>query len=391
MKIGLVTGEFPPMEGGVGAFTQELAKAMAAQGHELHIFTSREARPDGTSRSLTSLFEPIEIPYGLLYPRGRRWQWRDVGLIADMAIRSGLDIVNVQYQAAAYNMRNPAINFMPFRLNGICKTVATFHDLRTPYLFPKAGPLRQWVVRRLASGAHGAIVTNQADEEALKGKVTALRQIPIGSNIAVFPADSQTLQNIRANLGLTANDFLLGYFGFLHASKGADDLIEAVSMLPENVHLVFIGGRTGASDPNNNASFASLLDQLIAVKGVGHRVHFTGFLPNDMASYHLAAVDLMVMPYRDGVSLRRGTLMAALAHGRPIITTEPAARSRVLSSSDGVYLTPRADVVALKVAICEFMDRPDERAALGKRALALSAQFGWDSIARQTVNFYKSL
>jgi hypothetical protein len=30
MKIGLITGEYPPMQGGVGAFTQELARAMAA-------------------------------------------------------------------------------------------------------------------------------------------------------------------------------------------------------------------------------------------------------------------------------------------------------------------------------------------------------------------------
>ena len=31
MKIGLVSGEYPPMQGGVGAFTQELARALAGR------------------------------------------------------------------------------------------------------------------------------------------------------------------------------------------------------------------------------------------------------------------------------------------------------------------------------------------------------------------------
>jgi hypothetical protein len=29
MRIGIITGEYPPMEGGVGAFTQELSLRMS--------------------------------------------------------------------------------------------------------------------------------------------------------------------------------------------------------------------------------------------------------------------------------------------------------------------------------------------------------------------------
>jgi len=40
MRIGLITGEYPPMQGGVGDFTHELGKALAALGHEVHVLTS---------------------------------------------------------------------------------------------------------------------------------------------------------------------------------------------------------------------------------------------------------------------------------------------------------------------------------------------------------------
>ena len=40
MKIGLITGEYPPQQGGVGDFTRELARALMAAGHEAQVITS---------------------------------------------------------------------------------------------------------------------------------------------------------------------------------------------------------------------------------------------------------------------------------------------------------------------------------------------------------------
>ena len=45
--------------------------------------------------------------------------------------------MNIQYQTAAYGM-SPFIHFLPDALRPI-PVVTTFHDLRFPYLFPKAG------------------------------------------------------------------------------------------------------------------------------------------------------------------------------------------------------------------------------------------------------------
>jgi len=40
MKIGLVTAEYAPMQGGVGDFTREVGHALAALGHEVHVITN---------------------------------------------------------------------------------------------------------------------------------------------------------------------------------------------------------------------------------------------------------------------------------------------------------------------------------------------------------------
>lgn len=397
MRIGLITGEFPPMQGGVGAFTDRLAQAMAAEGHQVHVITHRKARPDrrvGGLRELARLREPLEQEWGLLHPVGQRWGWRDVGQIAQVALRHELDVINIQYQAAAYNMRSPAINLAPWRLRGLATTVVTFHDLRVPYLFPKAGSLRNYVVRLAARKAQGAIVTNAEDEATVTGwgmAPAAVRRIPIGSNILVHEVGDGEIRVARRRIGVADDAFLLGYFGFLNASKGADSLVQALSSLDDSVHLMLMGGRTGSSDADNNRRFVEYVEALAEEGGVLQRLHWTGYLPDRDLSVLFCAADTIVLPYRDGVSLRRGTLMAALAHGRPIISTEPVRPIAELEHGRNIYLVPRDNIDALVRAITSLKRDAKARAKLASGAQTLSATFSWKGIASRTLTFFQQL
>lgn len=394
MKIGLVTGEYPPMEGGVGAYTSELANALSKTGNQLHIITSRKARPESQDRSLWDIREPYDIGYGLLHPRVGRWWWSAMSTVADIVTRYDLDLVNLQYQAAAYDMVIPAINFLPWRLRDMANTVVTFHDLRTPYLFPKAGGLRYKLVQRLARTADGAIVTNDADYTTLlQGGLPGERliQIPIGSNIEARERSDRDVEAVRRTLGLDGDTYLIGYFGFVNESKGADLLVEALARLPEPFRVVFIGGRTGSSDTARNRAFLEQLTKLIDELGVAGRVHWSGYLDQKDVSTYLYASDCMVMPYRDGASLRRGSLMAILAHGRPLITTLPSSLVDQLVHGDNVWITPVDDPGALKEAISTLASNPDIGRKIGANARETSYQFGWETIAAKTASFFKEI
>jgi len=273
-------------------------------------------------------------------------------------------------------------------------TVVTFHDLRVPYLFPKAGRLRRLAVEFMARQAAGVIVTNRQDFKQLRALgigEEGLVEIPIGSNIRAQASSPEEVLVARRQLGVRPVDCLLGYFGFLNESKGADTAVRALARLDGNFHLVFVGGRTGASDSANNQAFLERLDAMITDLGLEARVHWTGFLSNEEVSLHLNAADLMVLPYRDGISLRRGTLMAALAHGRPILSTEPAEPTPPLAHGDNVWLVPRDDEVALAEAIRHLGARPDLRERLGRGAAAIAPHFTWERIASRTAEFYRRL
>lgn len=397
MRIGFITGEFPPMQGGVGAFTEQLAKACMARGHEIHVIShrgAREERVSGRGRKLSDLRKPLEKEWGLLHALARHWRWSDIGKIVSVALRYDLDVLNIQYQAAAYNMRSPAINLAPWRLRGLAKTVVTFHDLRVPYLFPKAGRLREYAVRLAAQKSHGVISTNAMDRRTLEqwlGEEVPVVQIPIGSNIPYHQVTREEVAAARRKLGVPHDVLLLGYFGFLNASKGADLLIEALAQLEPDVHLMFIGGRTGTSDHKNNQAFVSEIDQRIDGPGLSARVHYTGFRPDNEISAFLEAADMLVLPYRDGVTLRRGTLMAALVHGRPVISTHPREPVEELVHGENLWLVPREDPDALADAIRYLGGHQAMRARLAQGARHLADAFDWDTIATGTLAFFEAL
>ena len=406
MRIGLVTGEYPPDQGGVGDFTRELGQALAALGHDVHVltttprtthhaprFTLHASRSTNHESRITDHVSPP-----LVHRKIHGWSWGCWNQVLALSEDLGLEVLNLQYQAAAYGM-HPAINFVP-RRRGRPPVVVTFHDLKVPYLFPKAGPLRWQVVRMLARRADGVVVTNREDYLQLEGEIPLARLslIPIGSNIPLAPPPGYDRDAERARWGVGLDDLLLGYFGFLNESKGGEELMQALAILVDRgvpVHLLMVGGRFGSSDPTNRA-YAERVESLIAASKLEDRVHWTDYARPDEVSARLLATDVCVLPYRDGVSLRRGTLHACLAHGRAVVTTRPAVPLPEVRDGDNMLLVEPRDPEGLAQAVMRLAgDGSTEastlRARLEAGADALAAEFTWERIARQTAALFRRL
>lgn len=395
MRIGLITGEYPPDQGGVGDFSRELARSLTELGHEIHVITHASRNTQRVSRftlhiSRSSTPETSPEVHRVI----QHWRWGCWKEVLALAQDLRLDVLDVQYQAVAYNM-HPAINFVP-RRPGRPPVVVTFHDLKVPYLFPKAGPLRWWVVRMLAHRADGVVVTNREDElriSELKSQISNLIRIPIGSNIPPSPPPDYDRDVERARWDVGPSDILLGYFGFLNESKGGEELIQALARLVEEglpAHLLMVGGRVGSSDPTNLA-YAERMENLIADLDLTERVHWTGYARPELVSAGLLATDVCVLPYRDGVSFRRGTLHACLAHGRAVVTTRPAVTLPEVHDGENMALTAPRDPDHLAEVVRQVATDPALRARLEDGAGALGAEFTWERIARRTAALFARL
>jgi glycosyltransferase involved in cell wall biosynthesis len=270
----MVSGEFPPLHGGVGDYTNLLCQHLVPLGVEIGVVTSKAAE-GARGRGF-----PVAPAVG-------KWDffcWPELG----KRIRTmDANIIHVQYQTAQYGL-HPAINLLPLALRlakNPAKVVYTFHDLdapRTPWL---RGPVRKMAMRAGQRHCDAFVATNGADFnellEAQLGPATArYHLIPIGPNVLKQPPPRYSREAMRKRLGAGPRTLVLTHFGLLNQSKGLPDLLQAVKLLLDRereVRLILVGGTTGSSD-KTNVRFAAAIRSQVAALGLGDRVFETGFL-----------------------------------------------------------------------------------------------------------------
>lgn len=369
MRIGLITGEYPPLQGGIGAYTDILSKCLHQQGHNVFVLSNNRTEQQLPEIPLSNSIE--------------KWRWDTNRMINQWSNELQLDIVNLQFQTASFDM-SPWIHFMPQMVD--IPFVTTFHDLRFPYLFPKAGFLRDWIVMHLAKSSEGVIVTNHEDLQRISNLRSTM--IPIGSNITLRDAVDSDFW--RQKINLTQDDFVVAHFGFVNHSKGIDTLLEAIAQLNEpTIKLLMIGGRTGASDPTNIA-YSQSIDSLITELNLEEQVIWTGYVADHDVSAYLQVADSVILPFRDGVSFRRGSLMAAIEQSCAIITTKPTLNIPEFTS-DNMLLIESDNPAKLADAILSLKQSPEKRVELQQNVATLRQRFDWNVIAKDTVSFFEQV
>ncbi len=367
------------MRGGISDYTACLARAIGDIGWEPWVLTHGAAQANPDPRVLARIM---------------KWDWsltRDVRrAIAD----SSADIVHIQYQTGAFAM-HPAINLLPLALKrsrpGI-PVVTTFHDLRKPYLFPKAGVIRRWANRAMAFGSAGIVVTNGHDYGQLM-RFPRLAQrievIPLGGSLPEARVTDRA--STRREFGITEWGCAIGFFGFVMPDKGLDILIDALERLPDlRPHLVIVGGELADTDLASS-SYAQHIRQRLNASAVP--VTMTGHLDAQAAADTLAVLDLIVLPFRSGATLRSSSLIAAVRTGTAVVTTAPRGQEGLdpLKGGESIELVPAGDVQALTREIQALLIDPARRTRLGDRGKAVATAFDWTTIASRHADFYSRL
>jgi glycosyltransferase involved in cell wall biosynthesis len=356
VRLLFVSGEYPPDIGGVGDYTHRLRGALAAQGWDSVVLSRRDVR---------------------------RWDVRSLFAVLRGAPRDG--VVHIQYQAGAFDLLGD-VCLMPMLLRQLrpaVRVVTTFHDVRVPYLFPGASRLRPAAVHFLARTSHAVIAADSRDVALLGGPSARHHHIAIGSNVPCLQPLGFDRADFRSKLGVEPDALVVVYFGLLNATKGLDLLLDAFSRIVArcpNARLLLLGGEVGASDPTDRLTATRILARL------DKRVIETGWLEPAALSAHLLAADVALLPYTDGASPRRGSLLACAEHRLPIVTTQPAAPEVAAA----VHAVP-PNASALSEAVLAVSDDAALAARLKDASRSLAEAVAWPSIAAAHRGMYESL
>lgn len=414
MRILIATDAFPPVCGGSGWSTYELAKGLRARGHELFIVRPRVNVPASEKPVAHDGFQPIEfktwapvVPFVRNYFKNERLYRLLEEFLSKLIREQNIDVVHAQHLmtgpasiSAARAAGVPAVctirDYWPVcywsdlirdRDSGtLCPkcSVANMTQCVRPHagaLWPATLPMIPYMranlsLKRRSLGAADAVVAVSGsiarDLRARAPELSATRIETIHNPVDVAGIRAQALSGDRPMSGPYAL-----FVGKLEPNKGAMKLLVALDRARLDWPLVVVGD--GSERPGLEAG----------ARATGRNVRFTGWRPRQEVLRWLQHAEMLVFPSHGPESLSR-VLLEASALGRAIAAMDTGGTSDIVIHNETGLLSRTAEALGDDVA--RLRADAGLRARLGNAASARAERmFDTSVVIHQIEELYKDL
>jgi len=386
MRIGIFSWESLnsiPV-GGVAVHVTELAKALSRLGHEVHVFTRigdgqkeyeiidgvyehRCISPgcddfiehmDHVCDSMVSCFHYVENKFGkfnILHAH----DWHTVNALANIKNHRGYPFVWTCHSTEYGRNGN---NFNP-----------SWFSARIRHREWLGGYISSWVIT----------VSNTMKYEIMREYQTPDWKIDVIYNGINLEKYNGTLDagRIKEKYGVWPLDPVILFVGRMSYQKGPDLLVEAIpNVLNEHPEARFIFvGSGGMIDHVNGRSWWL---------GIQDKIRVLGYVPENELLNLYKACDFVCIPSRNepfGI-----VTLEAWASGKPVVGTDVGGMSEIIwNFVTGVKVYPTPESIAWGIKY--FLNNPDKIKWMSENCRVAAKDFGWDSIAKTTVDVYKKV
>lgn len=189
------------------------------------------------------------------------------------------------------------------------------------------------------------------------GKPSMFTRIFSGFNLAPF-LNSTNDPELRKQLGLEENHFVIGKIGRLFKLKGHADLLAAFAkMFPQvpRARLLFVG----------DGSLRGEIEKQIHSLGLDGKVIFTGLVPPGEVARYVGIMDCLAhFSYREALSR---ALPQALAAGKPVVAYDFDGADEICLENETGFIVRTGDIETAKQKLLQLANDPILRNKFGQR------------------------
>lgn len=359
---------FGSREGGVEVVVTELAKRMAALGHEVTCYdrSGSDVMTGDVAETRERIIDGVRV------------------VPVNTIDKKGLAAASASYYAtkAAIADKPDVIHFhaegpcavLPMAQRAGIRTVATIHGL--DWQRAKWGKLGSAYIkhgeRAAVKSADEIIVLSRSAQEYFEqtyNRKTVF--IPNGMD----PKECHPAGEIKRRWNLEENSYIL-FVGRLVPEKRPELLIDAFKNIETDKRLVIAGGGSDTSE----------YEQQLHEQAKGDsRILFTGFVTGESLAELYSNAYCYVLPSDvEGMPM---SLLEAMAYGRACVTSDIPECSDVLAGTGATF--SRGDVSALRDVLASLFANPANISELGSAAKArVESEFDWDFVVKRTLVEY---
>lgn len=370
MRIAMIGHKrYGSREGGVEVVVTELARRMAALGHEVTCYdrSGADVMTGDAADGREHMVDGVRVvPVKTIDKKGLA-ALSSSYFATKAAIKDRPDVIH-------YHAEGPCVPLALAKRAGI-RTVATIHGL--DWQRAKWGRLASTYIKMgekaAVTKADGLIVLSEGVRRYFMeayGRETVF--IPNG----VDAKEALSASTIKEKWNLEKDSYLL-YLGRLVPEKRPELLIEAFKALDTNKRLVIAGGSSDTSAYEKELRAAAQDD---------NRIVFTGFVTGECLAELYSNCYIYVLPSDvEGMPM---SLLEAMAYGRCCVTSDITECADVLAGTGITF--QKGSVDSLRVALDGILADGTKREALGVSAKArVTSTYNWDSVVERTLSLYK--
>lgn len=348
----------------MGDYTAALARALAARGHDVTVFTQPAAGPRPAGLRV------VEVPlHG----------WRD--LLPTLRAIEASRVQHVQLEYSSYGWSRWGFAFwanalvLALRAKGLPVTVA-LHEFPLRFI---QHPLQVGIaaIQRihfwLLAACALRVLTNTPQRVRVLRRWLPWHTAKVGyrpnfSTIPVAALSEEARAQLRRSHGADSETLVVATFGLFQKDKNYEAVIEAVAGLRghRTVQLWLLGNFEAA-----NASYVARLRGTVAKLHLEDVVFWSGLIPAAEVSAHLEAADIFVLPQPDGHLTRSSAFMAAAAHGLPVIAVRNRENQKEFTHEENLWLVERSTPAEFACALDYLARDAPLRQKLGEQVQRL--------------------
>ncbi len=368
-RLDIVVHALPPQHDAIGEYTSCFAEE-AAKSVDVRVLCPLQNAYD--------LPRTVSTTTTCALPSAPRFQ----SLLACI-INTEADALLLQYNPFGWGRRGWA----PDLVRAIAQFRRERPDVRLGVMFHETYMMnpgwRSWVMRQyqrrqfyhLVDLADVSFFSTEkwADEQRKRRPNSEIVHAPVGSNL---PDSNESREEARRRLCIQADALVCGVFGGNHPTRMVSWIQTAVEeiskvLTKDNVNVVLL--HVGRESLPWRASSSC-------------NIRSAGGLPAQMAANVIASMDLLINPFRDGVSTRRGSIIAALQQSVPVLSTHGqstdsfwlSGQQRAITLADS---TSEADWIDAALR-CLHVVREDESAARRDARSIYLERFSWPQVVK---------
>jgi glycosyltransferase involved in cell wall biosynthesis len=332
MNVVLITGSYPPDICGVADYTERLYECLK------------------------------EADIGVFVYTGKPWELRNAARVNRELSAMSADIYHIQYPATGYGWK-----LGPQLLSLLRPLVVTIHECSQGHI------LRQLSLLLFTVRARKIIFTNDYERRYATRFAPWIKKrstlIPIGNNVPL----ASTIEKAAGKV--------VTCFSLIRPLKGIEQVLEMARIFKAKASA-FSVRVVGTVLPGNEEYYAQLRDRSRDLP-----IEWCLGLEGPSLSYALAKTEVAYLPFPDGASERRSSLIAMLANGAAVITTRGL--HTPIDLNNVVLFADSADEAVLLVESVFGDDA--SRTSLQRAALKHAVKYSWTTIRDEHLAVYDEL